>query len=185
MALTQWKDFDDFFTDPWRHHRELFLSSKLNNPWKDEFKLDWKPFDLQLQPFPWDFKDFDRRARELHERLQREIVGIVPTIGKDGFEVCVDARQFTPNEITVKISGGSVIIEGKHEEKQGEHGYISRQITQRYDLPSGYDVNTITSELSSDGYLTVKAPQPKAIENKERIISIQKTGEKRGQLVST
>lgn len=182
MALTHWKNFDDFFTDPWRHHRELFESSKLQLPWKDDFKFGLQPNEFFT--FPWDFKDFEQKAREMHERLTSGMSGIIPTVGKDGFEVCVDVREFSPNEITVKINGGSVIIEGKHQENQDQKGYISRQFTRRYDLPSGYDASKITSELSSDGYLTVKAPFPKQIDTKERIIAIQQTGEKRSQLVS-
>jgi len=186
MALTQWKNFDDFFGDPWRHHREMLSSSKLNWPWKDDIGFGFQPLQpLEPLPFPLDFKEFERKFREMQERFHSEITGIEPTTGKDGFEVCVDARQFTPNEITVKITGGTVIIEGKHEEKQDQNGFISRMFTRRYDLPSGYDANLITSQLSADGYLTVKAPFPKAIDSKERIIAIQQTGEKRGQLVST
>lgn len=179
MALTHWKNFDDFIADPWRHHRELLRSSKLFDPWKDD--------TFRLQPFkfePWDFKDFELRAREMHERLFSGMTSIIPTMGKNGFEVSVDARQFRPDEIAVKIHGNSVIIEGKHEEKQGETKYISRHFTQRYDLPYGYDADKITSELSSDGYLTVKAPSPKPLVSKERFIAIQQTGEKRGQLVA-
>lgn len=183
MALTQWKNFDDFFADPWRHHREMLTSSKLYHPWTGESAFKLQPFEFP--PISWDFKEFEQRVQEMQERFHKEIAGVVPSAGKDGFEVCVDVHEFTPSEITVKINGSSVIIEGKHEEKQDQRGYISRQFTKRYDLPSGYDANMITSELSSDGFLTVKAPFPKQITQPERIISIKQTGEKRAPLVST
>ena len=183
MALTQWKDFDDFFTDPWRHHRELMSSFKLWDPWKEDFGFGLASRDLFRFP-TWNFEEFERRAREMEERMFKKMNEILPTTGKDGFEVRVDARHFNPNEITVKTIGNSVIIEGKHEEKEeqpSQRKYLSRQFTQRYDLPYGYDASMITSELT-DGYLTVKAPKPKAIEGKERIIPIEQTG-KQGQLV--
>jgi crystallin alpha B len=50
-------------------------------------------------------------------------------------------------------------VEGKHEEKQDEHGYVSRHFVRRYILPSDIEVNNIVSSLSSDGVLTVTAPK--------------------------
>ncbi|XP_067001507.2 protein lethal(2)essential for life [Anabrus simplex] len=95
---------------------------------------------------------------------------------KDGFKVNLDVQQFKPEEITVKTVGNSVIIEGKHEERKDEHGYISRQFQRRYTLPKDVDPNTVTSKLSSDGILTIEGPR-KALpppEN-ERVVAITKT----------
>lgn len=89
----------------------------------------------------------------------------------------LDVQQFAPNEITVKTSGNSIIVEGKHEEKQDEHGFISRHFTRRYLLPSDHDIEGVVSSLSSDGILTVTAPKkddkPK---NTDRVVPIQQTG---------
>ena len=101
---------------------------------------------------------------------------LLPSTGKDGFQICVDVQQFNPNEITVKTVDNFVVIEGKHEEREDEHGFISRQFSRRYALPKDYDPNTVNSSLSSDGILTVKAPPPLALENNERIIPILHTG---------
>ncbi|XP_005190124.1 heat shock protein 27 [Musca domestica] len=103
---------------------------------------------------------------------------IVPTVGKDGFQVCMDVSQFKPNELTVKTVDRMVIVEGKHEEREDEHGLIQRQFVRKYTLPKGYDPKDVVSTISSDGVLTVKAPPP-ALEDKtnnERIIQIQQTG---------
>lgn len=99
-------------------------------------------------------------------------------IGKDGFQVCVDVQHFAPNEISVKTVDDTIVVEGKHEERQDQHGYISRQFTRRYTLPDGYDAEHVVSQLSSDGVLTIKAPPPaKAIDgNNVRIVQIQQTG---------
>lgn len=41
------------------------------------------------------------------------------------FQVKLDVAHFGPSEITVKaVEGNTVIIEGKHEEKQDEHGQL-------------------------------------------------------------
>lgn len=57
-------------------------------------------------------------------------------INEEKFEVILDVQQFSPNEISVKVTDRFVIVEAKHEEKQDEHGYVSRQFTRRYMLPS-------------------------------------------------
>lgn len=88
----------------------------------------------------------------------------------------LDVQQFTPEEITVKASNNCVLVEGKHEEKQDEHGFISRQFTRRYILPGGYDVADVVSTLSSDGVLTVTAPKRAPPVAGERSIPIMRTG---------
>ncbi|XP_013794634.1 protein lethal(2)essential for life-like [Limulus polyphemus] len=94
---------------------------------------------------------------------------------KDKFQLSLDVNHFAPNEITVKTVGNSVLIEGKHEEKQDEHGIISRQFVRRYMLPKEVDPETVRSSLSLDGILTVDAPK-KPLESckpNERIVDIQ------------
>ena len=96
---------------------------------------------------------------------------------KDKFQVILDVQQFKPEEINVKIVDKCVIVEGKHEEKQDEHGWISRQFTRRYMIPEQCDIDQITSSLSSDGVLNIIAPRkdkPKV--QTERTIAIEKTG---------
>lgn len=74
-------------------------------------------------------------------------------------QVILDVQQFGPGEITVKTSEGAVIVEGKHEEKQDEHGYVSRHFKRRYLLPKDVDIERVVSSLSSDGILTVSVPK--------------------------
>lgn len=76
----------------------------------------------------------------------------------------------------MKTSNNSVLVEGKHEEKQDEHGYISRQFTRRYILPSDYEVSDLVSTLSSDGVLTITAPKRPPPVVGERVVPITKTG---------
>ncbi|XP_050543855.1 alpha-crystallin A chain-like [Daktulosphaira vitifoliae] len=97
---------------------------------------------------------------------------------KNSFKVNLDVQQFKPEEVNVKVANGFVVVEGKHEERSDEHGYISRQFTRRYKLPENVDPNMVTSKLSSDGVLSVGAPK-KAIENKkdERSIPVVQTNQ--------
>lgn len=97
---------------------------------------------------------------------------------KDGFQVKLDVQQFKPEEITVKVTGkNTVTIEGKHEEKQDEHGYISRHFVRKYVLPDGHDINNVVSNLSSDGVLSITAPKIGEENNEHREIRIQQTGQ--------
>ncbi|KAM7358492.1 heat shock protein 23-like [Cochliomyia hominivorax] len=101
----------------------------------------------------------------------------VSLVGKDGFQVCMDVAQFKPSELNVKVVDNSIIIEGKHEEREDEHGFIQRHFVRRYVLPKGYDADKVASTLSSDGVLTVSVPKPQEEEkSNERIIQIQQTG---------
>lgn len=96
---------------------------------------------------------------------------------KEKFEVVLDVQQFKPEEISVKVVDGCVVVEGKHEEKQDEHGWISRQFVRKYLIPEQCDIDQVTSSLSSDAVLTITAPRKeKPKTHSERSIAIEKTG---------
>jgi HSP20 family molecular chaperone IbpA len=94
----------------------------------------------------------------------------------DDFQVSLNVKPFNSEEISVKVKGQEVIIEGKHEEREDEHGFVSRQFTRRYVLPEGYDMETVATTLDTDGKMTIKAHKPKpAVEGpQERIIPIER-----------
>lgn len=106
-------------------------------------------------------------------------------IDKERFQVNLDVQQFGPHEITVKTVDDFIVVEGKHEERPDEHGFVARQFVRRYQLPADYDPKDVVSSLSSDGVLTVMAP-PKVIPPPEkeggkapveRTIPVVQTGE--------
>ncbi|XP_050095207.1 protein lethal(2)essential for life-like [Anopheles aquasalis] len=102
--------------------------------------------------------------------------GSTVNVTNDKFQINLDVQQFAPEEISVKYVDKSLVVEGKHEEKQDEHGYISRHFVRRYTLPAGHNENQIESSLSSDGILTITCPRL-AIEKKpEKSIPITHTG---------
>ncbi|XP_058835615.1 protein lethal(2)essential for life-like [Topomyia yanbarensis] len=96
----------------------------------------------------------------------------------DKFQINLDVQQFSPEEITVKATDKCITVEGKHEEKQDEHGFIERHFVRRYMLPAGHDHNGIVSSLSSDGILSITAPK-KALPPpaEEKAIPIVQTGQ--------
>lgn len=95
--------------------------------------------------------------------------------GKDGFQACVDVHHFEPSEITVKTVDHTVIIEGKHEERDDPHGSVQRHFIRKYELPKDYDMKTLSSSLSSDGVITLTAHQEATDTGAERIIPISHT----------
>ncbi|CAH1393644.1 unnamed protein product [Nezara viridula] len=95
----------------------------------------------------------------------------------DKVQVVLDVQQFAPNEISVRTVDNVVIVEGKHDEKRDEHGYISRHFVRKYLLPKDVIMSEITSALSSDGILTINAPKQLPQDSRtEREIPIIQTG---------
>ncbi|CAK9803868.1 Protein lethal(2)essential for life [Anthophora quadrimaculata] len=124
-----------------------------------------------------------RRRRQRYQpydrALTRESSGASTVkADKKNFQVTLDVQQFDPEEVTVKVSGNNVVVEGKHEERQDEHGWISRQFVRKYFVPEQCDIDQLKSNLSSDGVLTITAPrkEPETQQN-ERIVKIQMTGQ--------
>ncbi|CAH1390506.1 unnamed protein product [Nezara viridula] len=94
---------------------------------------------------------------------------------KSGLHINLDVQQFKPEELKVSVNDGFIVVDGKHEERSDEHGFISRQFTRRYKIPDNIDEAALASSLSSDGVLTLRAP-PKALpESKSREIPITHT----------
>lgn len=113
-------------------------------------------------------------------RLSSAMQSGLSEIQNDGknFKVNLDVQQFKPEEVSVKVVDGYVVVDGKHEERSDEHGYISRQFTRRYKVPDTVDTAAIKSTLSSDGVLTIGAPK-KVVESVkgERPIQIVQTNQ--------
>ncbi|KAL1502292.1 hypothetical protein ABEB36_007458 [Hypothenemus hampei] len=99
-------------------------------------------------------------------------------VDKDHFQAKIDVQQFKPDEITVKLNNdNTVTVEGKHEEKQDEHGFISRHFVRKYVLPEDCDVKKLQSSLSTDGVLSISAPKKPAVKQPDyKEIPIIRTG---------
>ncbi|XP_045497530.1 protein lethal(2)essential for life-like [Colias croceus] len=134
---------------------------------------------------PWE--DMLRQMEHLSSAMnQLALEGTKISSDNEKFQVNVDVQHFAPDEINVKVGDGFVTVEGKHEEKRDEHGYISRQFVRRYALPQGCLPDTVQSKLSSDGVLTVTAPKVLPLPSSgERIVPITHTGPIRRQIGSS
>ncbi|XP_069460971.1 heat shock protein beta-6 [Ambystoma mexicanum] len=93
-------------------------------------------------------------------------------LDKDKFSVLLDVKHFSPEELNVKVIGDHVEVHAKHEERQDEHGFISREFHRRYTIPKVVNPTAITSALSPEGILTIEAPTTEAKKPEERTIPI-------------
>lgn len=157
MPLSIVKTPDDFFANSWQPYSEMLPYWRRHSPWRNDFPLGlYQPdFSTTMSRGFW---EMDQRAREMERRFQIDW----PPIAREGFQVSMDVQHFSPSELSVTLNANSVTVEGKQKEHQDEYGIVARQFLRRYYLPPGCDPNTITSELSADGILTLKASTPNA-----------------------
>ena len=47
----------------------------------------------------------------------------------------MDVTHFKPEEIEIRVEGIQIIIHGRHEEREDDHGLIEREFTRIYTLP--------------------------------------------------
>ncbi|KAL4239157.1 hypothetical protein ACF0H5_003859 [Mactra antiquata] len=91
------------------------------------------------------------------------------------FRITLDISNFSPDEITLKTKNNRVVVHAKHPERVDEFGLIEREFKRQYILPKDVDPNEVTSSLSTNGILTMKAPKIDTDNGKERIIPIRFT----------
>ncbi|XP_050294586.1 protein lethal(2)essential for life isoform X1 [Anthonomus grandis grandis] len=203
LLYRDWWDDEDWFTRPSRLLDQHFGVGLRRDDLLNSFRTFPRSSALRNYVRPWNTSSVLQRQesgstiqQDQDKFQQAEITEVQTNQGptantcvcrsKDNFEVILDVQQFAPNEITVKTTGNSITVEGKHEEKQDEHGFISRHFVRRYVLPSDHDIEQVVSSLSSDGILTVIAPKksdkPK---NTDRVVPIQQTGPAKSTVTSS
>ncbi|CAK9803874.1 Protein lethal(2)essential for life [Anthophora quadrimaculata] len=164
--------FSAWWADLERPHRLL----------DQHFGLGLYPEQLMFPTSDYPFLN-NKAALELYYRPLAEIVrraetgASTITADKDTFRVILDVQQFKPEEISVKLVDRTVVVEAKHEERKDEHGLISRQFMRKYWLPEQVEADKLSSNISSDGVLTITAPlKEKETKPNERTIKIEYTG---------
>lgn len=102
-------------------------------------------------------------------------------LGKDSgsFALCLDTKEFSPEELSVKQVGRKLRVSGRTEKKEddgkGSYSYKCQEFRQEFDLPDGVDPETVTCSLVG-GRLQIQAPRERAAnDGKERIVPISVT----------
>ena len=99
------------------------------------------------------------------------------------FVKILDVREYRPEELDTKMVGNSIIVEGRHEEREDGYGFISRHFVRRYVLPKEFDAERLKVSLSEEGQLTIRAPRLRPVEDgaqkqrKEVVVPIRETGQ--------
>nr|UQK61696.1 small heat shock protein [Carpetania matritensis] len=154
----------DLWSDPWSS--DLALPNRLLDQHFGLGLLDEDLFPPQL------WKGLVVRPRR---QPAQQASGMSEVQNTDAaFHVNLDVSHFAPEELTIKTADNRVMIHGKHEEKQDEHGFIQREFKRTYVLPNDVDPNTVKSSLSADGVLSIKAPKKTQALPQERVIPIER-----------
>ena len=100
----------------------------------------------------------DLAATDLFKEQDHEVIRVKDN--EKQLEVSLDTSHYRPDELHVRYNNGVLTIDGKHEEKSedGLH-VVQRAFTRKYTVPTNPE--HITSDLSSDGVLVVKAEKCK------------------------
>lgn len=76
----------------------------------------------------------------------------------DKFQISLDAQDYKPEELDVKVEGNTIIITAKQEVAESG-GTRTRIFEQKFSLPSGVKGEKVTSTLNKEGVLIITAPR--------------------------
>jgi HSP20 family molecular chaperone IbpA len=157
---------DDY--DPWL----LALEAPLRGP----------PATVWLDGVQEPTLQHQRRLQQQQRMRQRQSQQPVAKNDEHNFAVAVDVSHFKPEEISVRTTEGVVEIEGQHEEKMDEHGFVKRHFVRKFKLPEGTDPEKVASSLTNNGLLTIQAPRvQKEQQPKVRKVPIQRVQYNKGE----
>ncbi|CAN9504867.1 unnamed protein product [Ophioblennius macclurei] len=150
----------------WTQPSRIFAQDFGLPPFLEPGDLDWLDWaKRRLASFSWPefaqtpyLPPFAGQQKDLR-RLTSGGVSEIRT-GQDSWKINLDVNHFSPEEITITTKEGYLQISGNHQERQDEHGSVSRCFTRKYKLPQGVDLQHISSSLSGEGILSVEAPVP-------------------------
>lgn len=147
---------DPFFRDVWGH------GDPFDERREQVFDRPSKVFDQHFGSVLSEEDAFAPSA-SLYTRCRRppkERSGVSSMVPHhDKFTMALDVQQFKPDELKVRVVEGAVEVEGRHEQRQDEHGTIARHFVRKYTLPEDVMVEMVASSLSPDGVLTIEAPK--------------------------
>lgn len=184
LRTPSWDPFRDWHQGTNRLFDQSFGMPRIPEDWYQWPSTSWPGYvrlfpsqSLEAAPptIPAATNTADTTAPEFNRALSRQLSSGISEIHQtaDHWKISLDVNHFAPEELVVKTKDGIVEITGKHEEKQDEHGFISRCFTRKYTLPSGADITAVSSSLSPDGVLTVETPLKKpAIQSAELTIPV-------------
>ncbi|NXY83387.1 HSPBB protein, partial [Alcedo cyanopectus] len=101
-----------------------------------------------------------------------------PTQGSgEGFSICQDVKNFSPEQLSVKVVGRKVVLVGQKEtqstDEKGSFSYKYEALKREWDVPEEVDAEALTCSLSKEGQLRIEAPRLALPASLERNVPIQ------------
>ncbi|KAK8731730.1 hypothetical protein OTU49_007446, partial [Cherax quadricarinatus] len=140
------------------------------------FKENWEDFDRAVQSI---VDKFDNRGlkvdqgsrtecRDVYSKIRTRKIGqdlyasqALQITEKDGkFQAVMDVKDFNPGELQVRAVDDRIVVEGSYQ-KVSEDGALSswKSFYKEFTLHPAADIDLVTTALSKDGVLTIKAPK--------------------------
>ncbi|XP_048779568.1 uncharacterized protein LOC125682963 isoform X1 [Ostrea edulis] len=79
--------------------------------------------------------------------------------GRPVFRARFNVSEYKPEEVNVKMDAHKLIVNAKHEEKDGQRS-VSREYSREINIPNEIDPMALHCTISSDGVLTAEALMP-------------------------
>lgn len=149
--------------------RESFLDDSF-------FKESWEDFDKAMQSI---LDKFDSQGlkvdvgsrlacRDAYSKIRSSKIDedlyasqALQITEKDGnFSAVMDVKDFNPTDLQVRVVDDRVVVEGKYEKKSEDGSSMSsKSFHKDFNLPQMADIDKVSTALSKDGVLTIKAPK--------------------------
>jgi len=140
------------------------------------FKDAWGDFDTAMQSVLDRFEEKGRKVtttsrnecRDVYRNIRQSRINddiyasqALQVTEKDGRFSCVmDVKDFTPKDLQVKVVDDRVVVEGKYEKKSEDGSSVSsKSFHKEFNLPATANLDLVSTALSKDGVLTVRAPK--------------------------
>ncbi|XP_045581530.1 protein lethal(2)essential for life isoform X2 [Procambarus clarkii] len=145
--------FDDsFFTDAWEDFDKAVQSIL------DKFDSSGLKVDVGTRSECRDLYSRIRTSKIDEDLYASQALQITEKDGK--FQAVMDVKDFSPSDLQVRVVDDRVVVEGKYF-KKSEDGTStsSKSFYKEFTLPHNANIDEISTALSKDGVLTVKAPK--------------------------
>jgi len=80
------------------------------------------------------------------------------TYDDDKFQISLDAKDYKPENLDVRVEGNSIVITAKQELAEAG-GTRTRVFEQKFSMPSGVKAELVRSSLTKEGTLVITAPR--------------------------
>ncbi|KAK4298299.1 hypothetical protein Pmani_029339 [Petrolisthes manimaculis] len=140
------------------------------------FNDSWEDFDKAVQSILDKFDDTGLKVdvgsrsqcRDVYSKIRSSKIDedlyasqALQITEKEGkFQAVMDVKDFSPNDLQVRVVDDRVVVEGKYFKKSEDGSSTSsKSFYKEFTMPSTANIDLVATALSKDGVLTVKAPK--------------------------